>query len=178
MADYEHSTTATMLGALPEPVRAAVVERATATQLTLPQDAPAYLTRSRRLNKPGPVARLTGTADRDVEHLTAVVLGAKDVLVATHGERRGTAVLAARLEMVEVGSTADRLAAGRGDEGVSVTGFPVAVEGTTGRGRFSSASAPRTARPPAAHSRRRYAEQRPEPAAILLFGAQLRGADR
>jgi hypothetical protein len=35
---------------------------------------------------------------------TALVLGAKDVLVATHGGQRGTAVLAARLE--DVGSAA------------------------------------------------------------------------
>ena len=134
MADYEHSTTATTLGALPDPVRSEVLERATAAQLTLAREAPAYLTRSRRLRKPGVFARLTGTADSDVEHLTALVLGGKDVLVATHRERRGTAVLAARLEDVEVGSEIDRLAAARGDEGVTVTGFPVAVEGVTSRG--------------------------------------------
>jgi hypothetical protein len=64
------------------------------------------------------------------------VLGARDVFVATQGEERGTVVLAARLEDVEVGSTADRLAAERGDEGVTVTGFPVSVEGTSGRGSF------------------------------------------
>ena len=31
-------------------------------------------------------------------HLTAMVIGAKDVLVARHGEQSGTPVLAARLE--------------------------------------------------------------------------------
>jgi hypothetical protein len=81
-------------------------------------------------------ARLTGTADKDTEHLTALVLGGKDLLVATHGQRRGTAVLAARLEDVEVGSPVDRLAAQRGDEGVTVTGFPVAVDGNTSRGSY------------------------------------------
>jgi hypothetical protein len=136
MADYERSTTAMTLGALPDPVREALLEHASASQLTLDQDAPAFVTRSRRLRKPGLFARLTGTADTDVEHVTALVLGARDVLVATHGERRGTAVLAARPEDVEVGSSADRLAAERGDDGVTVTGFPVAVEGTTGRGSF------------------------------------------
>jgi hypothetical protein len=117
-------------------IRAAVLERATAAQLTLARDAPADLTRSRRLKRPGVFARLTGTADSDLEHLTALVLGAKDVLVATHGERRGTAVLAARLEDVEVGPAADRPAVAGADEGVTVTGFPVAVEGTGGRGSF------------------------------------------
>jgi hypothetical protein len=136
VADYERSTTSTSLDGLPEPIRAAVLAQAEATQLTLAEDAQAFLTRSRRLRKPGLFARLTGTADTDTEHLTALVLGAKDVLVATHGERRGTAVLAARLEDVEVGSTADRLAAEMGEEGVTVTGFPTSVEGTTGRGSF------------------------------------------
>jgi hypothetical protein len=136
MADYAHSTTAATLAALPDPVRTALLEHATAPQLTLTRDAPAYLTRSRRLRKPGLFARLTGTADTDTEHLTALVLGAKDLLVATHGERRGTAVLAARLEDLEVGSQVDRLAAARGDQGVTVTGFPVAVEGVTSRGSF------------------------------------------
>lgn len=136
MPDYERSTTATTLGAMPDPVREPLVKRATTAQMTLDGDAPAFLTRSRRLKKPGLFGRLTGTADMDVEHLTALVLGAKDVLVATYGERRGAAVLAARLADVEVGSSADRLAAHRGDEGVTVTGFPVAVEGAAGRGSF------------------------------------------
>jgi hypothetical protein len=136
VADYERSTTSTTLAGLPEPIRGAVLAQAEATQLTLAENTQAFLTHSRRLRKPGLFARLTGAADTDTEHLTALVLGAKDVLVATHGERRGTAVLAARLEDVEVGSTADRLAAQMGEEGVTVTGFPTSVEGTTGRGSF------------------------------------------
>jgi hypothetical protein len=136
VADYERSTTSTSLDGLPEPIRAAVLARAEDSQLTLAEDAQAFLTHSRRLRKPSLFARLTGTADRDTEHLTALVLGAKDVLVATHGERRGTVVLATRLEDVDVGSTADRLAADMGDDGVTVTGFPTSVEGTTGRGSF------------------------------------------
>jgi hypothetical protein len=99
--------------ALPDPVRTAVLGRATTAKLTLAEDAPAYLTCSLRLRKPEMFARLTGTADRDAEHLTALVLGTKDVLGATHGERRGTAVLAARLEDVEVGSVADLLVVAR-----------------------------------------------------------------
>jgi hypothetical protein len=136
MPDYERSTSATTLGALPAPLREAVTERATAAQLTLGEDTPAFLTHSRRLKKPGLFGRLTGTADVDAEHLTALVLGAKDVLVATHGEKRGSAVLSVRLEDVEVGSSADRLTAAHGEEGVTVTGFPVAVEGAAGRGSF------------------------------------------
>ena len=136
MADYERSTTATTLDALPAPVRAAVLERATETQLTLAGDAPAYLTASTRLRKPGLFARVTGTADKDSEHLTALVLGGRDVIVATYGEQRGTAVLTARLEDVDVGSPLDSRAAEQGDEGVTVTGFPVSVEGGSGRGSF------------------------------------------
>jgi hypothetical protein len=92
MPDYERSTTTLTLAALPDPLRAAVLERAKAAQLTLGDEGPAYLTRSRRLRKPGLFARLTGTPDRDTEHLTALVIGAKDVVVATHGERRGSPV--------------------------------------------------------------------------------------
>jgi hypothetical protein len=136
MADYAHTTTAATLASLPDPLRTAVLERATAAQLALAPDAPAYLTHSRRLKKPGVFARLTATADRDTEHLTALVLGRNDVLVATHGNQRGTAVLAARLEDVDAGSPIDRLAATRGDHGVTVTGFPVAVAGDAGRGSF------------------------------------------
>jgi hypothetical protein len=136
MADYAHSTIAATLATLPDPVRTAVLDRAAAAQLTLAPDAPAYLTHSRRLTKPGVFARLTATADRDAEHLTALVLGRNDVLVATHGKQRGTAVLAARLEDIEVGSQIDDLAAARGDHGVTVTGFPVTVVGDTSRGSF------------------------------------------
>jgi hypothetical protein len=116
-----------------------VLERALAAQITLARDATAYLTHSRRLRKPGLLRRITGPADKDPEHLTALVLGAKDVLVATHGEHRGTAVLVARLEDVEVGSAAELLgAAGAAieDDGVTITGFPTATEGTSGRGSF------------------------------------------
>jgi hypothetical protein len=136
VADYERSTTRTSIDALPEPIRGAVLARTEAAQITLADDAQVFLTHSRRLRKPGLFARLTGTADKDTEHWTALVLGAKDVLVATYGERRGTAVLATRLEDVEVGSSADRFAAEMGDDGVTVTGFPTSVGGTTGRGSF------------------------------------------
>ena len=64
------------------------------------------------------------------------MLGGQDVIVATYGEQRGPAVLAARLEYIDVGSPLDRQAAAQGDEGVTVTGFPVSVEGGSGRGSF------------------------------------------
>ena len=139
MRDYERSTTSTTLAQLPEPIRSAISERASSSQLTVADDAPAYVTHSRRLRKPGLFARLTGTADKDAEHLTAFVIAAKDLLVATHGERRGNAVLNARLEDVDVASLADRLNAmgvELEDDGMTVTGFPISVEGVTSRGSY------------------------------------------
>ena len=56
------------------------------------------MTHSRRLRKPGVLSRMTGTGDKGAEHLTALVLGARDLLVATYGAERGTAVLSARME--------------------------------------------------------------------------------
>jgi hypothetical protein len=107
--------------------------------LTVPGDAQAFLTHSKRLKKPGLFGRLTGTADKDTEHLTALVLGPTDVLVGIHGAERGTSVLAARLEDVDTSSLDERLAATGvklDDTGVTITGFPVSVEGTTSRGSF------------------------------------------
>src|SRR3954454_11575807 len=120
--DYERSTQATTLAALPEPLRSAVRSKAQAQQLTVAADAPAFLTHSRRLKKPGMLARMTKTGDPDTEHDAALVIGEKDVLVCTHGEQRGTAVLTARLEDVD---TEDKLAAMRNDSGISINGFPV-----------------------------------------------------
>ena len=131
--DYERSTQAMTLAALPEPLRSAVRAKAEAQQLTVADDAAAFLTDSRRLKKPGLLARMTKTGDPDTEHRAALVIGAKDVLVCTHGEQRGTAVLTARLEDVD---TEDKLAAMRNDSGISVNGFPVSGGEGTGRGSF------------------------------------------
>lgn len=139
MADYERSTTATRLEALPEPIRSLVLERVAASQLTVPGDSPAYLTHSRRQKKPGLLSRMTGSADKDSGHVTALVLGPKDVLVATEGEQRGTAVLTARLEDVDTGSLAGHLAATgiAPEDGASITGFAVGdAGGGTGRGSY------------------------------------------
>lgn len=129
--DYERSTRATTLDRLAAPIRQAVTEQAERRQLTVGPAAPAFLTHSRRLRRPGLLARMTGAADQDTEHLTALILGDRDVLVATHGERRGTAVLSARLEDVDVAPLALAI-----DDGVSITGFATSVEGQAARGSF------------------------------------------
>jgi hypothetical protein len=139
VADYERSTTSSTLAGLPEPIRSSLLAHVESALLTVAGDAPAFLTQSRRLKKPGLLSRLTGTADKDEEHLTALVLAPKDVLVGIHGDRRGTSVLAARLEDVDTSSLAERVAAlgaKLDDDGVTITGFPVSVEGGTGRGSF------------------------------------------
>lgn len=139
MADYEHSTTATTLGTLPEPIRTLVLERVTASQLNVPASSPAYLTHSRRLKRPGLLARMTGTADKGSERVTALVLGPRDALVATEAEQRVGAVLTARLEDVDTGSAAEMLtAAGIGpDDGVSISGFAVgSSDGAPARGSY------------------------------------------
>ena len=133
-SDYERSTTTMTLGTLPAAVREALRERAGADLLTLADDAPAFLTHSRKVKKSGLLARLSRSADPDTEHLTALVLGERDVLVCTHGEKRATAVLAARLEDVDTRSLGEQF--GLEDDGVSVNGFPVSSDGTTGRGSF------------------------------------------
>jgi hypothetical protein len=139
VADYERSTTSTTLAGLPEPLRGAMSARIAEGLLTVPADAPAFLTVSKRLRKPGLLSRITGSGDRDAEHLTALLLGPKDVVVGVHGAERGTSVLAARLEDVDTSSLAERLAATGvelDDDGVTITGFPVSTGGATSRGSF------------------------------------------
>ena len=135
MAEYERSTTSTSLDRLPAPIRAAVLARSEASQLTIADDAAAFLTQA----PPSQAGSLRSAhGHRRHGHRASDGVGArrKDVLVATHGERRGTVVLATRLEDVEVGSPADRLAAEMGDDGVTVTGLPTGVDGTTAGGCF------------------------------------------
>jgi len=117
MSDYARSTTSATLATLPEPIRGAIRAKAEALLLTVADDAPAFVTHSRRLKK-----RLFG-GDPDKEHQTALVIGAKDILVATHGDKRGTAVLHTRLEAAAIGA---RPAIGNidPDDGMSVGGFP------------------------------------------------------
>jgi hypothetical protein len=65
------------------------------------------------LERGGLLSRLKGSADRDPEHDVAFVIGPSDLLVATHGERSGTAVLVARLEDLELGSLTATIRAAR-----------------------------------------------------------------
>jgi hypothetical protein len=117
------------LGGLPEPIRAAIRDRAESRQLTIADDAPAYLTHSVKLTKSGLFARVTKTADPDNEHDTALVLGARDVYVCTHGDHRGTSVLVARLEDVHLEDLGGLL---DDKDGMSVNGFPVSGEEARG----------------------------------------------
>jgi hypothetical protein len=125
VSDYARSTTATSLEGLPDPIREAIIAHAQARMITLQPDAHAFVTHSRRVRKPGLLARMTGSGDQDIEHLTAMVIGTRDLLVATHGEQRGTTVLSARLEDVGL----DSLTLAPADDGMSVSGFASSVEG-------------------------------------------------
>lgn len=138
MSEYERATTSMTLGSLPEPIRAAVRAKAESLQLTVADDAPAFLTHSRKLKRTGMLSRMLG-GDTDSEHDTALVIGAKDVLVATQGDKRGTAVLATRLDDADVSSLSERLSGASGvssDDGMSVNGFPVSGGEGSGRGSF------------------------------------------
>ena len=138
MSEYERATTSMTLGSLPEPIRAAVRAKAESLQLTVADDAPAFLTHSRKLKRTGMLSRMLG-GDADTQHHTVLVIGAKDVLVATHGDKRGTAVLATRLDDADVSSLSERLSAASGvstDDGMSVNGFPVSGGEANGRGSF------------------------------------------
>jgi hypothetical protein len=126
MSDYERSTTAASLSTLPEPIQAAINAKAEQLQLTVAPDAPAYLTHSVRRKK----KRLFGGGDPDSEHDTALVIGAKDILVATHGEKRGTAVLHARLDDAHI-EQLPRIGNLDPGDGMSINGFPGA-EGARG----------------------------------------------
>ena len=130
--DYDRSTTATSLEGLPDPIREAIVAHAQSRMITLQPDARAFVTRSRRLRKPGLLARMTGIGDTHAEHLTAMVIGPRDLLVGTHGAERGTAVLSARLEDVGL----DSLTLAPAGDGMSVSGFGTSVDGQAGVGSF------------------------------------------
>ena len=136
MTDYERSTTATSLDRLPEPLRRAALERAEAALIELPGNAAVFLTHSVRTRRRGLLGRLAG-GDPDAEHAVALILTARDVLVAIHGEKRGTSVLTARLEDCEISDlSALQAAAGVADTGVSLTGFPGSGEPGAGPASF------------------------------------------
>ena len=126
MSHYERSTTSMTLATLPEPLRGAIRDKAEALHLTVADDAQAFLTHSRQRKKGGLFGRMLGSADPDAEHLTAMVIGAKDVLVARSGEKSGTQVLAARLEDADTQGVSPQTYAAAGiapGDGMSVNGF-------------------------------------------------------
>jgi hypothetical protein len=126
--DYERSTAGTTLERLPEPLRAALDARVESHLLTLGPDPTVFLTHNTRRKK----RRLLGGGDKDTEHVVALVIGPKDVLVASHGEHRGTAVMAVRLEDADMSDPFASLRDRVDDTGVHLGGFPVSGEG--GRG--------------------------------------------
>jgi hypothetical protein len=123
--DYARTTKATTLAELPPPIRDAIATLAEARMLTIEPSAPAFVTHSTRLRRPGLLARMIGTADKDAEHDTAFALGPRDLLVCTRGEQRGTIVLTTRLEDL----TVEELSVAPAGDGVSVGGFNGSVEG-------------------------------------------------
>jgi len=76
----------------------------------VPADSPAFVSRNRRLKRSGLLRRANGSGDPDPEHWVALVIGPKDVVVAVHGERRGTSTMTLRLEDGEAASAALRAA--------------------------------------------------------------------
>src|SRR4051794_36396667 len=124
--DYTRETSRATLATLPAAVQTAVRERIESSLLTIAEDAPVFVTTSRRRRRPGVFARMTGTGDPDREHTTTLVIGASDVIVVRAGEQYGTAVLSTRLTDVDVAGVSPLAAmAGGGDDGMSITGFPV-----------------------------------------------------
>lgn len=128
MSHYERSTTAMTLATLPEPIRAAIRAKADALHLTVADDAQAFLTLSRKhgKTKKGLFGRMLGSVDPDDEHHTALVIGAKDVLVCRSAANAGQQVLAARLEDVDTqGPSAETYAAAgiAPGDGMNVNGF-------------------------------------------------------
>ena len=67
-----------------------------------------------------------------MEHLTAMVIGPRDLLIGTHGEQRGAAVLSTRLEDVGL----DTLTLAPAGDGMSVSGFASSVDGQARVGSF------------------------------------------
>lgn len=124
--EYDRSTTATSLDQLPEPLRRAAQECAESTLIELPEDAPLFVTHSVRSRRPGLLGRLSKTGDPDADHDIALILTARDVIVAVHGVKRGTSALHARLEDCSIADLSRLQAAADVDtgEGVSLTGFP------------------------------------------------------
>src|SRR4051794_37345467 len=100
--DYTRETSRATLATLPAAAQTAVRERIESSLLTIAEDAPAFVTTSRRRRRPAVFARMPGPGDPDREHAAPVVIGAPDVIALRAGGQYGPAVLSTRLTEVDV----------------------------------------------------------------------------
>ncbi|WP_181804594.1 hypothetical protein [Streptomyces shenzhenensis] len=123
---YDRSSEEVPYPQLPAAFRTAISSHVEEYGLPTPWDTVLCCrTRSRRLYRNGLLARLTGSADRDVESVGVAVLTARHLIVLTHGEHRGTTVLSAPLSTMRTHGH-PRLPEGARDE-VLDSGFSVWV---------------------------------------------------
>ena len=129
---YERATRRCAPGEIDGALQAAIAAHAEQHQLgdVLADAVRCCETRSVRVGKPGLLARLTGSGDKDAEHRTVALFTPRHLVIAVTGEVRGTHVRSARLDGV---SLADMLSADASpklaaiaaklgaDDGVSVT---------------------------------------------------------
>jgi hypothetical protein len=127
---YRRTTREIDLSEIPPDMRAALSEYATAHQLTITEDLPAWLTRSENPPSTSAFGRLlkrrANPADPDSEHQTLVVLHPTHLIVTISGAERGVNVLSVAFAAASV---ADGHGLGpsapmpEGESGFSVTGF-------------------------------------------------------
>jgi post-segregation antitoxin (ccd killing protein) len=129
---YERATRRCGPEELDGAVRAAIAAHAEQHQLgdVLAETVRCCETRSVRRHKPGLLARITGSGDKDVEHRTVALFTPRYLVVAVSGEIRGVHVRSARLADVSLSGAitagmspelAARAAELGADEGVSIT---------------------------------------------------------
>lgn len=131
---YRRSTRERSLCALPPAITAALEKHATDHQLTLDgAQARVWLTHSENPEASGFFGKLFGRranpVDPDATHDSALVLLPTHLVVATAGEKRGTAVLSLALlaaSVVRGSGVAAHLAAAvpGADDGMTISGFP------------------------------------------------------
>lgn len=129
---YIRTTRAVTLAEVAPPLRDAVAEHAAKNQLTL-DGARAWFTHSENPRSTGLLGKLLGRranpVDPDATHDTLLVLLPRHVVVATTGERRGTAVMSLALlqaSVVRGSGVSARLAMNvpGAEDGMTVSGFP------------------------------------------------------
>lgn len=130
---YVRRTRSLRFDALPAPLATALTAHAGKTQITLDPGLASWLTQSENPRAEGMLGALFGRranpVDPDAAHEGALVLHATQLLIATHGEKRGTAVLSVPLALASVvrgsGVSAALAAAVPGSEhGITISGFP------------------------------------------------------